>query len=141
MKTYVSSLLVSAMPMTRLEYNNYRGWLIPIDEDPEDAGFLLENHKGNSNHSKHKGYISWLPLQEFKAQYTEVDNAEGQPAYKQRVLAELTELLKKLGALKAFFNSDLFLKCSQTERALLQQQCRLMTSYTDVLESRLVLMK
>lgn len=141
MKTYVSSILVSAVPKARQEYNRYRGWKTPSNEDPEDGGFMFENRKGNSNHKKHKGYISWLPYLEFMAQFTAVGGAEGKPAHQQRVMAELAELVKKLEALKVFFTTDIFLKCSFEERDLLQEQSRLMTQYVNVLESRIALFK
>ena len=141
MKTYVSSLLISAEPMNRGNYNQYRSWTIPQDQDPTDEGFLIENFKGNANHPNHKGYITWLPYLEFMAQYTEVPYAIGKPSYQQRVLAEHTELVKKLTALKAFFETDFFLKCSQTERLLLQEQCRAMTAYSNMLDSRIDLFK
>lgn len=28
--------------MTRGDYNNYRGWTIPKDEDPKDEGYLVK---------------------------------------------------------------------------------------------------
>jgi len=34
--------MVKAEPMNRGDYNTYRGWQIPSDENPSDAGYVLE---------------------------------------------------------------------------------------------------
>lgn len=47
---------VHATPMTRGEYNEYRGWTVPADEDPSDYGFLVIYNYGTPE--KH---ISWSP--------------------------------------------------------------------------------
>ena len=61
-----------ARPMTRGEYNKYRGWKIPIDEDPSEAGFLIEYVEGgDSNHTNHSNYISWSPKDVFEKGYSE----------------------------------------------------------------------
>ena len=61
----VSSLL--ATPMNRGDYNTYRGWNIPENENPLDEGFLVEQiNSVVGNDSRHLGYISWLPKQEFE---------------------------------------------------------------------------
>lgn len=62
--------LILAVPMTRLEYNEYRGWELPEDEDGGDDGFLVEYIDGGKpNHANHKGYISWSPTQVFNSAY------------------------------------------------------------------------
>ncbi|MBL4700534.1 MAG: hypothetical protein JKX85_04675 [Phycisphaeraceae bacterium] len=42
MQTYIGVKIVSAKPMTRGDYNTYRGWTIPRDENPLDDGYLVE---------------------------------------------------------------------------------------------------
>lgn len=37
MLTYVGTKVVRAKPMTRLEYNNFRGWELPANENGDDA--------------------------------------------------------------------------------------------------------
>lgn len=39
MKKYIGTKVIQAKPMTRGDYNIYRGWTIPADENPEDAGY------------------------------------------------------------------------------------------------------
>ena len=41
MKDYIGVKVVAAEPMSRGEYNEYRGWKIPSDENPEDEGYQL----------------------------------------------------------------------------------------------------
>lgn len=67
---YYGTKRVLAWPMTRSDYNQYRGWRLPADENGEDAGYLLEYSDGDrSNHPNHKGYISWSPADVFESTY------------------------------------------------------------------------
>jgi len=70
MKKYLGVKEIIARPMTRKEYNDYRGWTLPEDEDGNDKGFLVEYLDGGaSNHPNHNGYISWSPDEVFKREY------------------------------------------------------------------------
>jgi hypothetical protein len=67
---HIGTKLVLALAMTRLEYNEYRGWDLPEDENGDDKGFLVEYvDGGDSNHPDHKGYISWSPEEVFHNAY------------------------------------------------------------------------
>lgn len=73
---FVGTKLVKAIPMTRLEYNAYRGWELPEDEVGSDAGYLVEYQDGGTaNHADHVGYISWSPASVFIKSY--FDTSEG----------------------------------------------------------------
>jgi len=64
---YIGVKMVEAVPMTRLEYNQYRGWDLPADENGSDDGFMVEYlNGGESNDSRHDGYISWSPKKIFE---------------------------------------------------------------------------
>jgi len=54
---YIEVSLVDAYPMTREEYNNFRGWQIPKDENPMDDGYLVQ-HPNN--------YVTWSPKDVFE---------------------------------------------------------------------------
>ena len=70
MKMFIGTKMVLARPMGRGEYNTYRGWQIPLDENPADEGFLVEYVDGGaSNHPDHAGYISWSPKDVFERAY------------------------------------------------------------------------
>ncbi len=67
---YFGTKLISATPMTRLAYNEYRGWELPADENGDDLGYLVEYRDGGSqNHPDHEGYISWSPADVFHRAY------------------------------------------------------------------------
>lgn len=70
MQTYIGTKLVKLFPMTRGEYNDYRGWAIPEDECGSDLGYLVEYLDGGKpNHPKHPGYISWSPKEQADRAY------------------------------------------------------------------------
>lgn len=74
MGVYIGSKLVRALYMTRGEYNQYRGWETPADEDPNDIGVLVEYQDGGKpNDYRHEGYISWSPKDVFEKSYRAVE--------------------------------------------------------------------
>jgi hypothetical protein len=67
MKHYIGVKRVQARPMNLGDYNKYRGWQIPDNEDPNKDGYLVEyENQGDSNHPDHVGYISWCPKEVFE---------------------------------------------------------------------------
>lgn len=70
MKTYIGTKILRAEPMTRQQYNDFRGWRLPDDEDGADAGYLVEYLDGGKPNTKtHAGYVSWSPAAQFDAAY------------------------------------------------------------------------
>lgn len=65
MKTYIGTKIIEANPMTRGDYNIFRGWKIPENENPEDGGYLVKYPDG---------YISWLQKEVFEEAYRECDS-------------------------------------------------------------------
>lgn len=67
---YIGVKLINAKPMTRLEYNTFRGWALPADENGDDEGYLVEYlDGGKANHKDYEGYISWSPKDVFDRAY------------------------------------------------------------------------
>lgn len=67
---YIGTKCIRAVPMNWLDYNRLRGWEVPADENPEDAGYLVENADGGApNVAGFDGYISWSPAGIFEATY------------------------------------------------------------------------
>ena len=62
MKRYIGTKIIKARPMTRGDYNDYRGGQIPADEDPLDEGYLMEYENG---------HVQWLPKEMFETDYKE----------------------------------------------------------------------
>ena len=72
MKSYTCHKRVLATPMNRGDYNAYRGWTVPEDENPSDSGYLVEYVDGGPpNDERHIGYISWSPEEVFNKGYSE----------------------------------------------------------------------
>jgi len=70
MRRYIGTKIVHATSMTRGEYNKYRGWELPANEDPADDGYLVEYEDGGKpNDARHTGYISWSPADVFERSY------------------------------------------------------------------------
>lgn len=70
MKTYIGTKIVNATPMSRGEYNDFRGWHLPPDENGDDAGYLVEyTDGGKANTAQYKGYVSWSPKDVFERAY------------------------------------------------------------------------
>ena len=68
--TYIGTKLIQAWPMTRAAYNEYRGWKPPEGEDQAVDGYLVEYLDGGKPcDSRHAGYISWSPKEQFDNAY------------------------------------------------------------------------
>lgn len=73
MKKHIGTKMVLSRPMSRQEYNTYRGWSLPADENGDDKGYLVEYLDGGKpNHAHHPGYISWSPKEQFDKAYREI---------------------------------------------------------------------
>jgi|GEM_PF-481210 len=72
MKTYIGTKIINATPMTRLAYNEFRGWTLPENERGEDEGYLVEYLDGGEpNTAQYEGYVSWSPKAQFDNAYRE----------------------------------------------------------------------
>lgn len=70
MQQYIGVKVINAKPMTRAEYNTFRGWTLPADENGDDAGFLVEYTDGGRGNTDHyAGYVSWSPADVFDRAY------------------------------------------------------------------------
>lgn len=65
MKSYIGTKLIKAEAMSLGEYNKYRGWQIPKDEDPHKEGYLVQYSDD---------YCSWSPKEVFEKAYLRVDD-------------------------------------------------------------------
>lgn len=50
---YISKVLAECEPMTRLEYNEFRGWVLPLDEEGNDKGHIVKDLTS--------GHTNWFP--------------------------------------------------------------------------------
>lgn len=74
MNKFIGTKLVNAKPMTRGEYNKFRGWTLPENENGDDNGFLVEYvDGGDANTVEYAGYASWSPFDVFNNAYRKTD--------------------------------------------------------------------
>ena len=74
MLAYVGTKLINAKPMTRLEYNTFRGWVLPSNENGTDKGYLVEYvNSTTSNTEMYERYVTWSPKVEFEDAYVSAD--------------------------------------------------------------------
>ena len=136
---YEGTKRVHAKPMNRGDYNSYRGWEVPADENPSDDGYLVEYvDGGRGNDSRHAGYISWSPKDVFERSYKEVKTVPGLAPHQQRVVDEHAELLERLRKLRAFIGDAKgpFRQLDDAERHRLMHQEDVMTELATVLAER-----
>lgn len=74
MRECIGTKLVNLLPMTRAEYNAFRGWDLPADENGADEGYLVEYLDGGEpNTPQFAGYVSWSPKAQADAAYQPTD--------------------------------------------------------------------
>jgi hypothetical protein len=74
MKQYIGVKIINAKPMNRQEYNDFRGWKLPEDENGADEGYLVEYvDGGQANTEEYEGYVSWSPKDVFERAYRQTE--------------------------------------------------------------------
>jgi hypothetical protein len=138
MQRYIGTKVVLAGPMTRQEYNNYRGWQLPSNENGADEGYLVEYEPdGKPNVEGHQGYVSWSPKEQFDKAYRPRPANKLIPAHQQRVLDERAELDEKASKLWDFLGTPTFGLLDKAERHRLHKQYAAMQMYSDILGERI----
>lgn len=122
---------VHVLPMTRGEYNNVRGWTIPEDENPDDAGYLVVYNRGTYDE-----YVSWSPKHVFDDGYHPLDgcndNGNSEPAFITRMRAELKQLDERTLGLA----NGLHFAKTKTHHDLMVEQLDVMKRYQQILRKR-----
>jgi len=132
LRYYTGTKTLLAKVLTLGDYNAYRDWDMPDDEDAETEGYLVEYlDGGKANHKEHSGYISWSPKEQFDNAYVESGTA------KQRVESELLQLQGKTTDLIKFKHSKKYEALSKIQQRFLRIQLAAMKNYADVLEQRI----
>lgn len=140
MERFIGSKILLASPMTRAEYNGYRGWTLPADENGADEGYMVEyTDGGKPNMHGHTGYVSWSPKEQFELAYKPRPVVPGLAPHQQRVVDEQRELDEKRAALDAFMTTAVYLGLSAIEQSHLTVQYEAMTVYSHILGLRIAL--
>ena len=75
LKEFIGTKIIYAKPMSRLDYNIFRGWELPANENGSDEGYLVEYIDGGEPNTKeYQGYISWSPKVQFENAYKQSGN-------------------------------------------------------------------
>jgi hypothetical protein len=85
LQQYIGTKLLKATPLTLGEYNKYRGWEMPKDENPDREGFLVVYSDG---------YESWSPEEVFTEAYAEIPEGKDADRVLEHVRARTDELLE-----------------------------------------------
>lgn len=153
LKTYVGQKVIHAKPMSRGEYNEYRGWDMPVGENPSDQGYLVE-------YADSDAYQSWSPKAVFEAAYQMIDvfgegstippteattdeavppsTSEASATWEDRLRKEEAEVKERLDKLEAFIGGELFHSLPDRDQRLMVEQKEAMWSYHTILVARLV---
>lgn len=138
LKTFVGTKIVIAKTMSRGEYNAYRGWELPANEDGSDDGYLVEYGDGGApNDERHAGYISWCPAEQFERANVPVPEVEGKAPHQIRVIAERADLDARAERLRNFIMGDTFAGLPPDEQHRLRRQRMLMDELSAVLGERI----
>lgn len=125
------------MPMNRQEYNDFRGWKLPADEDGTDEGYLVEYvDGGKANTPQYAGYVSWSPKDVFERAYQVADTPLD------RLYIEHSELQDKYNKLVLFLGrKDAIQIAGDMQVNWMERQKIDMKDYLLTLKSRIELMK
>lgn len=155
-QTYRGTKIIHAAPMSRVVYNDLRGWVVPADENPLDPGYIVEYADSRRpNVEGFTGYVSWSPKDVFDQAYREVKGdapaktAVAQPAddeagkhastpdWAKRLEEETVELTDRYLKLEAFFQTSAYTYLPMIERKDLSIQFTAMEEYLNILRKRL----
>lgn len=123
MKQYISVKMIEVEQMTRLEYNELRGWTVPPDEDPSDNGYKCIDPVTT--------HLNWIPLDVFEATNRPFGD------HVDRMTVELQDLLERQDGLAGFVGGDVFLELEACDQYLLRRQVGVMNEYSFILTERL----
>jgi hypothetical protein len=129
---YTGTKTLFATPMNRADYNVYRGWGLPADEDGTDEGYLVEyTDGGEANHPDHAGYISWSPKEQFDNAYDLSGNAL------ERLKIELEDLTIRIDGLIAYTGTDRHMSLHKNAQRDLRMQLKCMREYSVIMNRRI----
>ena len=135
--TYLGTKVIHAVAMTRADYNIYRGWELPKDENGDDNGYLVEYADGGApNVEGHTGYVSWSPRDVFEKAY-------GTPVRQtpetlvDRLIQEKNWITEKTLKLSLLINDPTHMQTiSEEEQQEMREQLEFMLDYVNVLNRR-----
>ena len=138
MQHYVGTKIVRMQPMNRQQYNDFREWPLPLDEDGNDDGYLVEYLDGGKPNTPHfAGYVSWSPKEQAEKAYLPLGNLSGLEDWQQELVAEKAQLDEGIKKILRLLVSDSLKELSYRGELLLFQQEELMHRLSSVLGERI----
>jgi hypothetical protein len=133
--THLTNKVIHTVAMTRQEYNDYRGWQLPADENGDDNGYLVEYADGGkSNVEGHTGYVSWSPADVLE-RASGVSLRQEPETFLTRLEKERDRTVSDLNKLTAFLDGDVS-KLAEEAVADLHLQKDIMTQLAFILSKR-----
>lgn len=130
MEFYVGTKILEATEKTLGEYNTFRGWEIPADEDPTTPGYLVRYDNG---------YVSWSPKNVFETSYIAIGPLDGTLSMDVvRMLGETAELHDKFIKLRSFIGTETYVSLPVAEQVDLNVQHKAMQTHLQMLQRRLL---
>jgi hypothetical protein len=132
MTSYIGTKQINAKPMNRLDYNVFRGWELPADENGADDGYLVEYADGGqANTEEYSGYVSWSPKDVFERAY------KPNNTFEDRLQIEHSDTLNRVTTLCTYLASEHFNTLDPVTKDLLITQFSAMQTYVLTMESRM----
>ncbi|MNO25621.1 hypothetical protein D3C76_154630 [compost metagenome] len=128
-QTYIGSKIVFGQPMTRGDYNAYRGWDTPERENAEDEGYLVEYPGSEPNHPAHEHYISWSPRSVFDPSHVAMGDCTHFPPFAVRMIGERNVLAASLKKLQEYL--------AQENKPISEQSIQLLTEKAAAMQTLL----
>lgn len=131
MPLYQGKKDIYAKPMSLGEYNKLQGWDMPVNQDPNRSGYLVEYFEGGApNHKDYEGYISWSPKEVFENTYKLIETPLA------RLVIESDELDARTTGLGKFLASGKHKELGPLQAGLLTVQFDQMDAYSKILHWR-----
>lgn len=127
MDKYILKMTVLAEGMS-MEEAQEKGYLNRVDAEK----MLSEGTMEGVLVQYENGYRSWMPEAVFNLAKPKINT------FKERIVAERDEIADRMGKLALFLKSDIFMNMNDYSRELLMEQYRILISYVDCLNRRLI---
>lgn len=130
MELYVGTKILEATEKTLGEYNTFRGWEMPADEDPATPGYLVRYDNG---------HVSWSPKNVFETSYINLGVVDGTiEPHVVRMLGELAVLHDNFIKLRNFIGTERYVVLSGAEKVDMGVQHKAMQTHLEMLRRRIL---
>ena len=130
MQYYVGTKILEATEKTLGEYNAFRGWEMPADEDPAAPGYLVRYDNG---------HVSWSPKNVFETSYINLGSIDQTIApHVMRMLGEIALLHDSFIKLRNFIGTKHYVGMPSEEQVDMGVQHMAMRTHLHMLQRRIL---